>query len=42
MMGKELKIIGASGYTHEDITRIVNHIEKKKHPSQQWSRKSIN
>ena len=32
MMGKELKIIGASGYTHEDITRVVDHIEKKKTP----------
>ncbi|WP_238327410.1 hypothetical protein [Paenibacillus gorillae] len=32
MMSKELKVIGASGYTHEDIARVVDHIEKKKTP----------
>ena len=32
MMGKELKVIGASGYTHKDIVRVVDHIEKKKTP----------
>ncbi|OCA80755.1 zinc-binding dehydrogenase [Pradoshia sp. D12] len=32
IMSKEVKIIGASGYTHEDIVRVVDHIEKKKTP----------
>ena len=30
VMSKEVKIIGASGYSHEDILRVVDHIEKKK------------
>lgn len=30
VMSKEVHIIGASGYTHEDITKVVEHIAKKK------------
>ncbi|MFD2117583.1 zinc-binding dehydrogenase [Paenibacillus yanchengensis] len=30
VMSKEVKIIGASGYTHEDITKVVSHINKRK------------
>jgi len=32
VMGMEVKIIGASGYTHEDIAKVVEHLEKKKTP----------
>ncbi|MEO4053090.1 zinc-binding dehydrogenase [Solibacillus sp. CAU 1738] len=32
VMSKEVKIIGASGYTHEDIVKVVAHINEKKTP----------
>jgi Threonine dehydrogenase and related Zn-dependent dehydrogenases len=32
VMSREVKIIGASGYSHEDIAKVVDHIEKKKTP----------
>ncbi|MFF2479612.1 zinc-binding dehydrogenase [Paenibacillus sp. NPDC058071] len=32
IMSKELKIIGASGYSDYDITRVIDHLEKKKTP----------
>ena len=32
VMSTEVKIIGASGYTHEDISRVVNHLNNKKTP----------
>ena len=32
VMSKEVKIIGASGYTHEDITKVIDHINNKKTP----------
>lgn len=32
VMSKEVKIVGASGYTHEDIMRVINHINCKKTP----------
>ncbi|MFC5470987.1 zinc-binding dehydrogenase [Cohnella suwonensis] len=32
VMSMEAKIVGASGYTHEDIVKVVDHIEKKKTP----------
>lgn len=30
IMSKELQIQGASGYTHEDITKVVDHLTNKK------------
>ncbi len=30
VMSKEVKIIGASGYTHDDILKVINHINDKK------------
>lgn len=30
VMSKEIRIIGASGYTHEDIVKVINHINQKK------------
>ncbi|BBH20226.1 threonine dehydrogenase [Paenibacillus baekrokdamisoli] len=30
MMSKELQIQGASGYTHEDITKVIDHLANKK------------
>lgn len=30
VMSKEVNIIGASGYTHEDILKVIDHINKKK------------
>lgn len=30
VMSKEVKIIGASGYTHDDIVKVINHINDKK------------
>ncbi|MBS4209440.1 zinc-binding dehydrogenase [Bacillus sp. FJAT-50079] len=32
VMSKEVKIIGASGYTHEDITKVIAHINERKTP----------
>ena len=32
VMSNEVKIIGASGYTHEDIVKVVAHINEKKTP----------
>lgn len=32
VMSKEVQIIGASGYTHEDITKVIDHIQQKKTP----------
>ncbi|WP_340009235.1 hypothetical protein MHH52_13770 [Paenibacillus sp. FSL K6-0276] len=29
-MSKEVNIIGASGYTHEDIVKVIDHINDKK------------
>ena len=30
VMSKEVQIKGASGYTHEDITKVVDHLHKRK------------
>lgn len=30
VMSKEVRIIGASGYTHEDIIKVIDHINEKK------------
>lgn len=30
VMSNELRIVGASGYTHEDITKVVEHLKNKK------------
>ncbi|UOQ87376.1 zinc-dependent alcohol dehydrogenase [Gracilibacillus salinarum] len=30
IMSKEVKIIGASGYTHDNITRVIDHLNQKK------------
>lgn len=30
VMSKEVQIVGASGYTHEDIIKVVDHINKRK------------
>lgn len=32
VMSKEVQIIGASGFTHEDITKVIAHINEKKTP----------
>lgn len=32
VMSKEVQIIGASGYTHEDILSVIDHINQKKTP----------
>lgn len=32
VMSKEVQIIGASGYTHEDILKVIDHINNKKTP----------
>ncbi|WP_044482115.1 zinc-dependent alcohol dehydrogenase [Paenibacillus antibioticophila] len=32
IMSREIKIIGACGYSHEDIAKVVDHIERKKTP----------
>jgi len=32
VMSKEVQIIGASAYTHEDIVKVIDHINKKKTP----------
>ena len=32
VMSKEVKICGASGYTHEDILKVVDHINNKVTP----------
>jgi 2-desacetyl-2-hydroxyethyl bacteriochlorophyllide A dehydrogenase len=32
IMSKEVQIIGASGYTHEDIVKVIDHINKRKTP----------
>lgn len=29
-MSKEVNIVGASGYTHEDIVKVIEHINDKK------------
>ncbi|MNJ51473.1 hypothetical protein D3C77_467780 [compost metagenome] len=33
VMSKEVQIIGASGYNHEDITKVIAHINEKKIPT---------
>lgn len=30
VMSKEVNIVGASGYTHEDIVKVIEHINDKK------------
>lgn len=32
VMSKELTIIGASGYTHEDILKVIDHLNNRKTP----------
>ena len=32
VMSKEVRIVGASGYTTEDILRVIHHINNKKTP----------
>lgn len=32
IMSKEIQIVGASGYTNEDILRVIDHINNKKTP----------
>lgn len=32
VMSMELTIVGASGYTHEDIDKVIDHLNKKKTP----------
>ena len=32
VMSKEVQIVGASAYTHEDIVKVIDHINKKKTP----------